>query len=223
MVAATPAQCFTPFHNFFKCIDISDTVLLLFSVTLITQWVQLGNPSCSGIFEVIMDWPEGKDFGISSSEEVTHAEEAPLHNKLPENEKQCALLTAVVLWGSIRGGRLLYGDLQDMSQTAEEGQWSQFTEVRAIQLALGTAEGHEWAVLHLSTDTWMVTNALWGWLQQWQQKNWQCRGKPIWAAALWKDTAAWVGNLAVNVHHVYACVPKNWAALKKQPAGGSGC
>lgn len=31
--AATPAQCFTPFHNFFKCIDISDTALCFYSVS----------------------------------------------------------------------------------------------------------------------------------------------------------------------------------------------
>jgi len=49
------------------------------------------NPSRSGILEVIMDWPEGKDFGVSREEEVTYAEEAPLYNKLPENEKQYAL------------------------------------------------------------------------------------------------------------------------------------
>jgi len=38
-----------------------------------------------------MDWPEGKDFGMSPEKEVTHAEEAPPHNKLPANEKQYAL------------------------------------------------------------------------------------------------------------------------------------
>ena len=40
-----------------------------------------------------MDWPEGKDFGISPDEEETRAEEAPLDKKLPENEKQYALFT----------------------------------------------------------------------------------------------------------------------------------
>ena len=34
-----------------------------------------------------MDWPEGKDFGLLPEEEVTHAEETPPYNKLPENEK----------------------------------------------------------------------------------------------------------------------------------------
>ena len=39
-------------------------------VALITQWDQIGNPGCPGILGVIMNWPEGKDFGISSEEEV---------------------------------------------------------------------------------------------------------------------------------------------------------
>lgn len=142
---------------------------------------------------------------------MTRTEEAPLYNKLPENEKQYALFTAVVLWGSVGGRRLLYGVLQDVSHTAEgEGEWSQFAEVRAIQLALGIAERHKGPVLYLCSDTWMVANALWGWLQ-WQQSNWQCRGKPIWAAALWQD----VENLSVNICRVDAHVPKSWAAVKK--------
>ncbi|KAK4810759.1 hypothetical protein QYF61_007733 [Mycteria americana] len=62
-------------------------------VALITQQARIGNPSRSEILEVIMDWPESKDFGISPEEEVTRAEEAPLYNKLPENEKQYALFT----------------------------------------------------------------------------------------------------------------------------------
>jgi len=36
-----------------------------------------------------MDWPEGK--GMSLEKEATRAEEAPLYNKLPANEKQCTL------------------------------------------------------------------------------------------------------------------------------------
>jgi len=48
----------------------------------------MGNPSNPGILEVITDWPEGKDFGLSPEEEMTRAEEAPLYNKLLENEKQ---------------------------------------------------------------------------------------------------------------------------------------
>jgi len=61
-------------------------------VALITQRARKGNPSRPGILEVIMDWPEGRDFGVWP-EEMMHAEEAPLYNKLPENEKQYALFT----------------------------------------------------------------------------------------------------------------------------------
>lgn len=57
----------------------------------------------------------------------------------------------------------------------------------------------------------MVANALWGWLQRWKQDNWQCRGKPIWAAALWQDIAAWAENLVVKLCHVDAHVLKSQA------------
>ena len=64
-----------------------------------------------------MDWPEGKDFGASPEEEVTRAEEAPLYNQLPEDEKQYALFTdgSCRIVGSSGGGRLLYGALHDKS------------------------------------------------------------------------------------------------------------
>jgi len=62
-------------------------------VAQITQWAQMGNPCLPGFLEVIIDWPEGKDFRVSPEEEVTHAEEAPLYNNLPENERQYALFT----------------------------------------------------------------------------------------------------------------------------------
>ncbi|KAF4793359.1 hypothetical protein TURU_112082 [Turdus rufiventris] len=55
----------------------------------------------------------------------------------------------------------------------------------------------------------MVSNALWGWLEQWKQKNWQHRGKHIWADTLWKDIAAQVKNLFVKVRHIDAHVPKS--------------
>ena len=60
-------------------------------VAMITQQARTGNPSHPGILEVIMYWPEGKDFATSPVEEVTHAEEAPLYNKLPVNENHYAL------------------------------------------------------------------------------------------------------------------------------------
>uniref|UniRef100_A0A493TT96 Uncharacterized protein n=1 Tax=Anas platyrhynchos platyrhynchos TaxID=8840 RepID=A0A493TT96_ANAPP len=104
-----------------------------------------------------------------------------------------------------------------VAEAAEgEGESSQFAEVKAIQLALDIAEREKWPVLYLYTDSWMVANALWGWLQQWKQNNWQRRGKPIWAAALWQDIAARVENLAVKVCHVDAHVPKNRATEEHQ-------
>lgn len=54
----------------------------------------------------------------------------------------------------------------------------------------------------------MVANALWGRLQQWKQTHWQCRGNPIWAAALWLDTVL-VENLVVKIYHVDACMPES--------------
>ncbi|GAB0200488.1 hypothetical protein GRJ2_002514200 [Grus japonensis] len=62
----------------------------------------------------------------------------------------------------------------------------------------------------------MVANALWGWLQQWKRSNWQRRGKPIWAAPLWQDIAAWLEKLVVKVHHVDAHVPKSRATEEHQ-------
>jgi len=62
-------------------------------IALINQWARMGNPSHPGILEVIMDWPEGKDFEASPEEEVTCAEEAPLYNQLLEDEKQYTLFT----------------------------------------------------------------------------------------------------------------------------------
>ena len=62
----------------------------------------------------------------------------------------------------------------------------------------------------------MVPNVLWGCLQKWKQSNWQRRVKPIWAAALWQDTAAQVENLVVKVHHVDAHVPKSQGTEEHQ-------
>ncbi|KAK4813292.1 hypothetical protein QYF61_020871 [Mycteria americana] len=110
-----------------------------------------------------------------------------------------------------------WSPVQQVAETAEgEGESNQFAEVKAIQLALDIAEREKWPVLHPYTDSWMVANALWGWLQQWKQSNWQRRGKSIWAAELWQDIAAQVENLVVKVHHVDAHIPKSWATEEHQ-------
>ncbi|GAB0202684.1 hypothetical protein GRJ2_002734000 [Grus japonensis] len=177
-------------------------------VTLITQQARIGSPSRPGILEVITDWPEGKDFGKSPEEEVTHAEEAPPYNKLPEDEKPYALFTdgsCHIVGKHRRWKAAVWSPTQPITEAAEgEGEWSQFAEVKAIQLALDIAEREKWPMLCLYTDSWMVANALWGWLQQWKKSNWQHRGKPIWAAPLWQDIAARLEKLVVKVHHVDA-------------------
>uniref|UniRef100_A0A8B9G813 RNase H type-1 domain-containing protein n=1 Tax=Amazona collaria TaxID=241587 RepID=A0A8B9G813_9PSIT len=172
----------------------------------------------SGILEVIMDWPEGKDFGMPPEEEVMHAEEAPPYNELSESEKQYALFTdgsCRIVGKHRRWKAAVWSPRQQVAETAEgEGELSQFAEVKAIQVALDIAEREKWPGLY--TDSWMVANALWGWLQQWKQSNWQCRSKPIWAAALWQGITAQVQNLLVKVRHVDAHVPKSRATEEHQ-------
>ena len=113
-------------------------------VALITQQACTRNPSRPGILEVIMDWPEGKDVGISPEEEVMRAEEAPLYNKLPENERQYALFTdgsCRIVGKHRRWKAAVWSPIQQVAETAEgEGESSQFAEVKAIQLALDIAE-----------------------------------------------------------------------------------
>ncbi|GAB0206911.1 ribonuclease H-like [Grus japonensis] len=135
-------------------------------IALITQQARIGNPNRPGILEVIMDWPEGKDFGMSPEEEVTRAEEAPLYNKLPENEKQYALF----IFGSCpilekrQRKAVVWSPTRQVTEAAEgEGELSQFAEVKPIQLALDIAGREKWPMLYPYTDSWMVANALWGW------------------------------------------------------------
>ncbi|KAK4806933.1 hypothetical protein QYF61_027300 [Mycteria americana] len=159
-------------------------------VALITQRARIGNPSCPGILEVIKDWPEGKDFRISPEEEVTHAEEAPLYNKLPENGKQYALFTdgsCRIVGKHRRWKAAVWSPIQQVTETAEgEGELRQFAEVKAIQVALDIAEREKWPVLYLCTDSWM------------------------------QDVAARVKNLVVKVCHVDAHVPKSQATEEHQ-------
>ncbi|RMC00579.1 hypothetical protein DUI87_23195 [Hirundo rustica rustica] len=63
---------------------------------------------------------------------------------------------------------------------AVEGQGgsSRAAELKAIQLASGVTEREEWPALFLYTDSCMVANALWGWLQQRKKSDRQCRRKP---------------------------------------------
>ncbi|GAB0210190.1 hypothetical protein GRJ2_003484800 [Grus japonensis] len=149
------------------------------------------NPNHPGILEVIMDWPEGKDFGMSPEEEVTRAEEAPPYNKLTEDEKPYALFTdgSCRIMGKHRRWKpAVWSPTQRVAEAAEgEGESSQFAEVKAIQLALDIAEREKWPMLDLYTDSWMVANALWG-----------------------------LEKLVVKVRHVDAHIPKSQATEEHQ-------
>ncbi|GAB0189164.1 hypothetical protein GRJ2_001381700 [Grus japonensis] len=189
-------------------------------VTLITHWARIGSPNRPGILEVITDWPEGKDFVLLPEEEVTRAEEATPYNKLTEDEKPYALFTdgsCCIVGKHRRWKAAVWSSTRRVAEAAEgEGESSQFSEVKAIQLALDIAEREKGPTLSLYTDSWMVANALWGWLQQWKRSNWQRRGKPIWAAPLWRDIAAWLEKLVVKVCHVDAHVPRSRATEEHQ-------
>ncbi|RMC20919.1 hypothetical protein DUI87_01772 [Hirundo rustica rustica] len=55
---------------------------------------------------------------------------------------------------------------QVAKDTEREGGSSQLAELKAIQLALDIAEREKWPKLYLYTDSWIVANALWGWLDR---------------------------------------------------------
>ncbi|KAJ7406290.1 hypothetical protein BTVI_65902 [Pitangus sulphuratus] len=72
---------------------------------------------------------------------------------------------------------------QQVAETTEgQSGSSQVAELRAIHLALDIAEREKWPRLYLYTDSWMVANTLWGWLDRWKKANWQ--RKPIWASKM---------------------------------------
>ncbi|GAB0205083.1 hypothetical protein GRJ2_002973900 [Grus japonensis] len=157
---------------------------------------------------------------MSPEEEVTHAEEAPPYNKLTADEKPYALFTdgsCRIVGKHRRWKATVWSPTRRVAEAAEgESESSQFAEVKAIQLALDIAEREKWPTLYLYTDSWMVANALWGWLQQWKRSNWQRRGKPIWAAPLWQEFAPWLEKLVVKVRHVDAHVAKSRATEEHQ-------
>ncbi|RMC09970.1 hypothetical protein DUI87_12760 [Hirundo rustica rustica] len=178
----------------------------------------IGNPNRPGILEIITNWPEGETFGLSSEEEeeqVTHAEEAPPYNELLETETQYALFTdgsCRVVGANWKWKAAVWSPTRRVAQATEgHGGSSQVAELKAIQLALDIAEREKWPRLYLYTDSWMVANALWGWLNRWKKANWQCRGKPIWAAEISQDIAARVEKLTVKVRHEDAHVSKSQA------------
>ncbi|GAB0185445.1 macrophage immunometabolism regulator [Grus japonensis] len=102
------------------------------------------NSSCPGILEVIVDWPEDKDFGMTPEEEATCTEEAPSYNELRENEKQYALFTdgsCRIVGKHQRWKAAVWTPTQQVTTAAEgEGESSQFAEVKAIQQVDQAAE-----------------------------------------------------------------------------------
>ncbi|RMB89335.1 hypothetical protein DUI87_34316 [Hirundo rustica rustica] len=192
-------------------------------IALITQRARIGNPNRPGILEIITNWPEGENFGLMDEEEqeqVTRAEEAPPYNQLPAEETRYALFTdgsCRVVGINRKWKAAVWSPTRQVAQATEgEGGSSQLAELKAVQLALDIAEREKWPKLYLYTDSWMVANALWGWLDRWRKANWQRRGKPIWAADEWKDIAARVEKLPVKVRHVDAHVPKSRANEEHQ-------
>ncbi|RMB89213.1 hypothetical protein DUI87_34403 [Hirundo rustica rustica] len=183
-----------------------------------SERARIGNPNRPGILEIITNWPEGETFGLSFEEEeeqVTRAEEAPPYNELPETERQYALFTdgsCRIVGANRKWKAAVWSPTRRVAQATEgQGGSSQIAELKAIQLALDIAEREKWPRLYLYTDSWMVANALWGWLNRWKKANWQRRGKPIWAAEIWQDIAARVEKLTVKVRHVDAHVSKSQA------------
>ncbi|RMC18947.1 hypothetical protein DUI87_03545 [Hirundo rustica rustica] len=188
-------------------------------IALITQRACIGNPNHPGILEIFTNWPEGENFGLTDEEEqeqVTHGEEGPPYNQLPAAEETCyALFTdgSCRMVGMNRKWKAaVWSPTRQVAQATEgEGGSSQLAELKAVHLALDIAEREKWPKLYLCTDSWILANALWGWLDRWKKDNWQRRGKPVWAADEWKDIATWVEKLPVKVCRVDAHVLKSRA------------
>lgn len=68
-----------------------------------------------------------------------------------------------------------------------EGELSQSAQVKAIQLALNIAAGEKRPGLYPYTDSGKYAA---GTVKTAEENNWQCRGKPVWAAPFWQDIAA---------------------------------
>ncbi|RMB92703.1 hypothetical protein DUI87_30849 [Hirundo rustica rustica] len=192
-------------------------------IALITQCARIGNPNHPGILEIITNCPEVQNFGLTDEEEqeqVTRAKEGPPYNQLPAEETRYALFTdgsCRIVGMNWKWKAAVWSPTRQVAQATEgEGGSSQLAELQAVQLALDIAEREKWPKLYLYTDSWMVANALWGWLDRWNKANWQHRGKPIWAADEWKDIATQVEKLPVKVRHVDAHVPKSRANEEHQ-------
>ncbi|RMC22134.1 hypothetical protein DUI87_03007 [Hirundo rustica rustica] len=148
-------------------------------------------------------------------EQVTRAEEAPPYNQLPAEETRYALFTdgsCRIIGMKRKWKAAVWSPTIQVAQATEgEGGSSQLAELKAVQLALDIAEREKWPKLYLYTDSWMVANALWGWLEMWKKANWQRRGKPIWAADEWKDIATWLDGPMMPQAIRAEMPPRKWA------------
>ncbi|RMC05536.1 hypothetical protein DUI87_18732 [Hirundo rustica rustica] len=186
-------------------------------IALITQCARMGKLNRPGILEIITNWPEGENFGLTDEEQeqVTRVEEAPPYNQLPAEETHYALFTdgsCRIVGMNWKWKAAVWSPTRQVAEATEgEGGSSQLAELKAVQLALDIAEREGWPRLYLYTDSWMVANALWGWLERWKEANWQHGGKQIWAAKEWKDIATRVERLPVKVRHADAHIPKSRA------------
>ncbi|XP_067999115.1 NBAS subunit of NRZ tethering complex isoform X2 [Melanerpes formicivorus] len=189
-------------------------------MALITQRARMGNLERPGLVEVISNWPEGTNCAKPPQEKVTHAEDAPPYNDLSHDEKKYALFmdgSCCLVGDKLRWKSAVWSPTCRAAEAKDgEGESSQFAEVIAVQLALDMDERERWPKLYLYTDSWMVANALWGWLKNWKKSGWQRKGKPIWAADLWQDIADRIERIPVKVRHIDAHIPKSKATEEQQ-------
>ncbi|KAF4798788.1 hypothetical protein TURU_060686 [Turdus rufiventris] len=116
-------------------------------IALITQRTRIGNLNRPGILEIIMNWPEGENFGLTDEEEqeqVTQADEAPLYNQLQADETRYALFTdgsCRIVGMNWKWKAAVWSPTRHVAQaTKGEGRSSQLAELKAVQLALDIAE-----------------------------------------------------------------------------------
>ncbi|RMC21227.1 hypothetical protein DUI87_02085 [Hirundo rustica rustica] len=123
-------------------------------IALITQRARIGNPNRPGILEIITNWLEGENFGLTDEEEqeqVTRAEEAPPYNQLPAEETRYALFTdgsCRIVGMKPKWKAAVWSPTQQVAQATEgECGSSQLAELKAVQLALDIAEREKWPVM----------------------------------------------------------------------------
>ncbi|TRZ05875.1 hypothetical protein HGM15179_021122 [Zosterops borbonicus] len=115
-------------------------------IALITQHTRMGKLNCPGILEIITNWPEVENFGLTDEEQeqVTRPEEAPPYNQLPAEETHYALFTdgSCHIVGTNRKWKAaIWSPTRQVAEaTEEEGGSSQLAELKAVQLTLDIAE-----------------------------------------------------------------------------------